>query len=166
MTEEPDVAERLETEEGEKERTQRQLIELLNELRVVIPGVQVLFAFLLTVPFTNRFTRVNDLQQDAYLTALVATAIGSILLIAPTAHHRIRWRDYDKEALLRTANRLAIAGTVFLAIGMSASVFLVTDVLFKTATTAVVVALVVGCFLWFWYGMPLLRELRDRNGRS
>jgi hypothetical protein len=126
--------------------------------------VQVLFAFLLTVPFTNRFGRVSDFQKDMYLAALVATAIGSILLIAPTAHHRIRWRDYDKEALLRTANRLAIAGTVFLAVGMSASVWLVTDVLFGAEVTAVVVALVVAGFVWFWYGMPLLRELRDRRG--
>jgi hypothetical protein len=153
-------------EESKDERLDRELIELLNELRVALPGVQVLFAFLLTVPFTNRFSRVSDFQKDMYLVALVATAIGSILLIAPTAHHRIRWRDYDKEALLRRANRLAIAGTVFLAVGMTAAVWLVTDFLFQRALTASVVALLVLCFAWFWYGMPLLRELRDRRGRS
>jgi hypothetical protein len=150
-------------EESKDERLDRELIELLNELRVALPGVQVLFAFLLTVPFTTRFSRVSDFQEDMYLTALVATAVGSILFIAPTAHHRIRWRDYDKEALLRTANRLAIAGTVCLAVGMSAAVWLVTDVLFQSEVTAIVVALVVACFAWFWYGMPLLRELRDRR---
>jgi hypothetical protein len=151
------------TEESKEERLDRELIELLNELRVALPGVQVLFAFLLTVPFTSRFSRVNDVQQDAYLVALVATAIGSVLLIAPTSYHRIRFRDRDKEALILIANRLAIAGTVFLAVAMSASVFLVADVLFKAATTAVVTALVVGCFVWFWYGLPLLRELRERT---
>jgi hypothetical protein len=153
-------------EESKEERLDRELIELLNELRVALPGVQVLFAFLLTVPFTNRFSRVTDFQKDMYLVALIATAVGSILLIAPTAHHRIRFRDRDKEALLRTANRLAIAGTVCLAVGMSSAVWLVTDVLFRSQVTAAVVALLVVCFAWFWYGMPLLRELRDRSGRS
>jgi O-antigen/teichoic acid export membrane protein len=150
-------------DESKEERLDRELIELLNELRVALPGVQVLFAFLLTVPFTSRFSRVNDVQQDAYLVALVATAIGSVLLIAPTSYHRIRFRDRDKEALILIANRLAIAGTVFLAVAMSASVFLVADVLYKATTTAVVTALVVGCFVWFWYGLPLLRELRERR---
>ena len=108
-------------DEDEDERLDRELIELLNELRVALPGVQVMFAFLLTVPFTSRFARVTDLQQDAYLVALVATAIGSVLFIAPTSYHRIRWRDRDKEALLRTANRLAIAGTVLLAIAITSA---------------------------------------------
>jgi hypothetical protein len=150
-------------DESKEDKLDRELIELLNELRVALPGVQVLFAFLLTVPFTNRFTQVNDLQQDAYLVALVATAIGSVLLIAPTAHHRIRFRDHDKEALILVANRLAIAGTVCLAVAMSASVFLVADVLFKATTTAAVTGLVVACFVWFWYGLPLLRTARDRR---
>jgi hypothetical protein len=148
-------------EESEADRLDRELIELLNELRVALPGVQVLFAFLLTVPFTNRFTRVNDLQQDAYLLALVATAIGSIFLMTPTAYHRIRFRDRDKEALIRTANRLAIAGTVCVAIAMTASVFLVADVLFKKTVTGTVTGLVAGCVVWFWYGLPLLRALRS-----
>jgi RsiW-degrading membrane proteinase PrsW (M82 family) len=147
-------------DEDEEERLDRELIELLNELRVALPGVQVLFAFLLTVPFTSRFARVDDLQQDAYLVALVATAIASVLLMAPTAHHRIRFRERDKEALIRTANRLAIAGTVCVAVGMTAAVFLVTDVLFKKPLTAVVTGFVAGCFVWFWYGIPLLRAAR------
>jgi Family of unknown function (DUF6328) len=150
-------------DEDEDERLDRELIELLNELRVALPGVQILFAFLLTVPFTNRFADVSDRQKDAYLVALVAAALGSILLIAPSAHHRIQFRQHDKEALLRTANTFAIAGTVFVAIGMTASVFLITDFLFKAPVTAVVTALVAGCFAWFWYGMPLLR--RARAGR-
>lgn len=147
--------------EDEEERLDRELIELLNELRVALPGVQVMFAFLLTVPFTNRFARVTDLQQDAYLVALIATAIGSVLFIAPTSYHRIRWRDHDKEAMLQISNRLAIAGTVLLAVAMTAAVFLVTDVLFRNTATTLITALVAGCFAWFWYGLPLLRKARD-----
>jgi hypothetical protein len=148
-------------DESNEDKLDRELIELLNELRVALPGVQVLFAFLLTVPFTNRFERVNDLQKDAYLAALVATAIGSVLLMVPTAYHRIRFRERDKEAMIRTFNRLALAGTVLLAMGMTASVFFVSDFLFKATVTSLVTALVAGCFLWFWYGLPLVRKARD-----
>ena len=151
-------------DEDEDDRLDRERIEVLNELRVALPGVQVLFAFLLTVPFTNRFADVTDRQKDAYLVALIAAAIGSILLIAPTAHHRIQWRQRDKEAILRTANNVALAGTVAVAIGMTASVFLITDFLFKASVTALVTGLVAGCFVWLWYGMPLLRRARDRGG--
>jgi hypothetical protein len=147
-------------DEDEKARLDRELIELLNELRVALPGVQVLFAFLLTVPFTSRFARVSDLQQDAYVVALVATAIGSVLLMAPTAYHRIRFRERDKEAMIKTSNRLAIAGTVCVAVGMTSSVFLVTDVLFKKTVTGIVTGVVAGCFVWFWYGLPLSRAAR------
>src|SRR5256885_16323521 len=98
----------------------RELIELLNELRVVLPGVQVLFAFLLAVPFANGWARVTDLQRDVFFVAFIATAVASILLIAPSSYHRLRWREGDKEHMLETSNRLAIAGTVFLALGMTA----------------------------------------------
>ncbi|MGH3105271.1 MAG: DUF6328 family protein [Gaiellaceae bacterium] len=147
--------------ESRDEKLDRELIELLNELRVALPGVQVLFAFLLTVPFTQRFERVNDLQKDTYLLALFCTAVGSALLIAPSAYHRLRFRDYDKERLITTSNRLAIAGMSFLALAMTSSVFLLTDFLFKAPLTAIVTGLVAGCFAWFWYGLPLLRKLRD-----
>ena len=148
-------------DESESERLNRELIELLNELRVALPGVQVLFAFLLTVPFTQRFAQLNDLQKDVYLAAFVSTAVGSALLIAPSAYHRIRFRDYDKERMMQTSNRLAIAGTLFLAIGMTASVFFVTDFLFRTPLTALVTAVTAAVFIWFWYGLPLFRKLRD-----
>ena len=147
-------------DEGES-RLDRELIELLNELRVTLPGVQVLFAFLLIVPFSQRFAQVNDLQKYAYLFALGCTAAGSALLIAPTPYHRIRFRDRDKEAMLRTANRLAIGGTVFLSLAMTSAVFFVTDFLFRSPVPALVTALVAGLFAWFWYGLPLSRELRD-----
>lgn len=145
----------------EESRLDRELIELLNELRVTLPGVQVLFAFLLIVPFSQQFGRVNDTQKYAYLTALVAIAIGGALLIAPTPYHRIRFRDKDKESLLRTANRLAIAGTVCLAVGMTAALFCVTDFLFKAPLPAIVAAAFGLTAGWFWFGVPLLRDLTD-----
>jgi Family of unknown function (DUF6328) len=139
----------------------RELIEFMNELRVALPGVQVLFAFLLAVPFANGWTRVTDLQRDVFFVAFIATAAASILLIAPSAYHRLRWRERDKEQMLRTSNRLAIAGTTFLALGMTAAVFLITDLLFKAWWAALTTALAGGAFAWFWYGLPLSRRFDD-----
>jgi hypothetical protein len=144
-----------------KEDLDRELIEFLNELRVALPGVQVLFAFLLVVPFSNGWDRVTDLQRDVFFAAFLCTAVASALLIAPSAYHRLRWRKGDKEHMLRTANRLTIAGTLFLAAGMTGTVFLITDVLFETGWAAVTAALVGGVFSWFWYGLPLLRRATD-----
>ena len=133
-------------EETHEERVNRELIELLNELRVALPGVQVLFAFLLAVPFSQRFDQVTELQRDAYMVALLSTLAGSVFLIAPAAYHRIRFRDRDKEALLQISNVFAIVGMVFLALGMTAVVFLVTDLLFKDTVTAVVTTLTAALF--------------------
>ena len=144
-----------------KEDLDRELIELLNELRVTLPGVQVLFAFLLIAPFSQQFDRINDLQKYAYLVALTFTALGSAFLIAPTPYHRIRFRDQDKEAMLRLANRLAIAGTLCVAIAMSCALFFVTDVLFSSPVPVVLTALVAGVIVTFWYALPLSRKLRD-----
>jgi hypothetical protein len=135
----------------------RELIELLNELRVALPGVQVLFAFLLIVPFSNGWDDVTNLQRDVFFVAFIATSLASVLLIAPSAHHRLLWREGDKEHMLATANRLAIGGTVFLAVGMAAAVFLISDVLFSAWWAALATGLLAGTFAWFWYGMPLLR---------
>ena len=148
-------------EQKSKEDLDRELIELLNELRVTLPGVQVLFAFLLIVPFSQRFDEINDLQKYAYLVALSFTALGSAFLIAPTPYHRIRWRDQDKDAMLRLANRLALAGTVCVAIAMSCALFFVTDFLFSSPVPALLTALVAGVIVTFWYALPLERELRD-----
>ena len=147
-------------EQKSKEDLDRELIELLNELRVTLPGVQVLFAFLLIVPFSQRFELINDLQKYAYIVALTFTALGSALLIAPTPYHRIRWRDQDKDAMLRLANRLALAGTVCVAIAMPCALFFVTDFLFKSPVPALLSALVIGVIVTFWYALPLERELR------
>jgi ABC-type maltose transport system permease subunit len=145
-------------DESHEERVNRELIELLNELRVALPGVQVLFAFLLAVPFSQRFAETTALQRDTFMVALLSTMAGSVFLIAPTAYHRIRFRDRDKEALLRIANVFAIIGMVFLAIGMTAVVFLVTDMIFKGPVTTVVTALTAGLFTLVWFVLPLVRK--------
>jgi hypothetical protein len=148
-------------EETREERVNRELIELLNELRVALPGVQVLFAFLLAVPFTQRFAGTTDLQRDTFMVALLSTLAGSVFLIAPSAYHRIRFRDRDKEALLRISNVFAIVGMIFLAIGMTSVVFLVTDLIFKGPATAVVTSLTAGLFALVWFVLPLVRKSRD-----
>ena len=102
----------------------------------MLPGVQVLFAFLLAVPFTNRWEKVSETQTDAYSSLCGRHVRGSILLIAPSAYHRIRWREVSDEQLLRVSNSLAIAGTTCLAVGMTAAVFLITDLVYKAARAA------------------------------
>ena len=152
-------------QETKNERLDRELIELLNELRVALPGVQVLFAFLLTVPFSQRFGQVTDVQKHVYFAAMLTTALATVLLIAPTALHRIQWRQRDKERMLVTSNRLAIAGTVFLAVAMTSVVFLITDLLFGGLAVALVTAVAAGLFAWFWFALPLIRRV-ETSGHS
>jgi uncharacterized protein DUF6328 len=139
----------------------RELIELLNELRVALPGVQVLFAFLLAVPFSQRFERVTEFQKDMYFVTLLTTAASTILLIAPSAYHRLRWRQHDKERLLRVSNGLAIAGTLFLAAAMTCAVLLITDVLFDRTSAVFAAVLTALGFAVFWYGLAGVAWLRD-----
>jgi hypothetical protein len=145
--------------EDEKERLDRELIELLNELRVALPGVQVLFAFLLIVPFSQRFPQMTAVQRDVYFAAVVTTTIATMLLIAPTALHRIEWRARDKEWMLKASNAFAIAGTLFLALSMTAVLFLIADVLFKGGAAALVAAIAAGLFALLWFALPLWRRL-------
>ena len=149
--------------ESKEERLDRELIEFLNELRVALPGVQVLFAFLLIVPFSNGYSNITALQKDVYFMTFLSTAAASAFLIAPSAQHRLRWRAYDKERLLVVANRQAIAGAVLLALAMSGATFLVTDVLFEARSAALVTGFVAALFAWLWFGWPLWRELRDQD---
>jgi Family of unknown function (DUF6328) len=137
--------------------------ELVEEHRLAMPGTQVLFAFLLVLPFQQRFQELTENQVYVYFSALLCAAIAIILLITPTANHRLRWREGDKEALLRNANRTAIAATVFLAGGMTASVYLITDFLFGEPATAAVTAVLGALFIWLWYGLPLVRRMRKRS---
>jgi predicted membrane channel-forming protein YqfA (hemolysin III family) len=148
-------------QETNEERLDRELIELLNELRVVLPGVQVLFAFLLTVPFTNQFQEITNQQRQVFFATFLLTTAATALLIAPSAYHRLRWRQHDKEQMLQTANRLSIAGMVFLTCALVGAAFLVADLLFHATAAAVVTAVVAGFFAWFWWGLPLVRRLQD-----
>ena len=138
----------------------RELIELLNELRVVLPGIQVLFAFLLVVPFSQGFVDTTATQRKVYYASFIFTTIATALLIAPTSYHRIRWRVQDKEHMLVVSNRLAIAGSVFLALAMSCVVFFITDFLYS-GITVLATALAALLFAWLWFGLPLLRAARD-----
>ena len=149
--------------ETEKERIDRELIELLNELRVVLPGVQVLFGFLLVVPFQQGFSEVTDVERAVYYVAFMTAALANVLLIAPSTYHRIRFRAGDKENLIRLSGRLLIAGTTSLAVSLTATVFLITDLLFPGGpgiAAAVTAALVVA---GFWFGIPLLRKADDEG---
>jgi len=148
--------------ESTDERLDRELIELLNELRVALPGVQMLFGFLLAVPFSQRFDSITTTQRNVYYATFMATAAATIFFIAPTAYHRIRFRQHDKEQLIQTSSRLTIVGTACLAAALSGAVYLVTDLLFHTAATALAAAATAGLLLWLWYGLPLWRRSRER----
>ncbi len=141
----------------DEDRLDRELIELLNELRVALPGVQVLFAFLLTLPFTSRFERISGGERAVYFIALLATTLASALLIAPSAFHRIRFRNRDKEALIVTSNRLLLVGLGSLAVAVVCSVFVIADLLYGTVAGLVTAAATALVFGWFWYGLPLSR---------
>jgi membrane-associated HD superfamily phosphohydrolase len=146
-------------DETEDERLDRNLSELLQELRVALPGVQVLFAFLLAVPFQQNFTKINGFEKDVYFATLLCTAMSAILFIAPSAYHRMTFRLQAKRELIFLANRFTIAGLSFLALAMTGAIVLVTDVLFGGVTTVVTGALAAVAFVVFWYAMPLRRRL-------
>lgn len=138
----------------------RELIELLNELRVALPGVQVLFAFLLAVPFSQGWTKVSGPQKTAFLVALLTTAVAAALLIAPSSFHRIQWRQQDKERLLVISNGLAIAGLAFLAISMTAVVFTITDFVVGGQFAIWSTGLSGFLFALLWYAIPLYRRAK------
>ena len=145
-------------EETADERLDRNLNELLQELRVALPGVQVLFAFLLAVPFAQGFTDITDFQKSVFFATLIFTAISAALLIAPSAYHRITFRHQQKERLVVLANRFAIAGLGALALAMTGAVTLITDVLYGTIPTAIAGIAALLMFLLLWYLLPLRRR--------
>jgi Kef-type K+ transport system membrane component KefB len=149
--------------ESEEQRRNRELIELLNELRVALPGVQVLFAFLLAVPFANGFPKLGRLDRDVFFAAFISTALSTVALIAPSSYHRLRWRQHDKERMLVVSNALTIVGLALLAVAITCTVFVITDFLFHRAWAAAFTALVAATFLILWYGLPLAAALRDRR---
>jgi hypothetical protein len=129
--------------------------ELVEELRLALPGAEVLFGFLLVVPFQTSFAELTQLQRGVYFGALISDAIACVLLISPSVNHRLRWRQGDKERLLRYATRMSIAATVCIAFAMIAVVSLITDLLFGHPATAVVTTGIAALFAWFWYALPL-----------
>lgn len=145
-------------DEDDKKRVDRELIELLNELRVALPGVQVLFAFLLILPFQQTFADTSAEDRAVFLVALLASATAAALLIAPSMYHRLNFRRKNKEQLLFDSNRLMIAGTLATALGVAAAVYLVIDVVFggQAAVAATIGTVVVYAALWL--GLPLLRR--------
>ena len=142
------------TGEDRQERTARELIELLNELRVILPGVQVLFAFLLTVPFTQRFPQLDDLETGVFFMTLLCTAVATALLIAPSAHHRMLWRGGLREQRLEVGNMLTIAGLIFLLPAMVGVVFVITDFIFNLTAAVIVTALLALSFALLWFVLP------------
>lgn len=151
-------------DETEEKRLDRNLEELLGELRVALPGVQVLFAFLLVVPFNTRFAGLTPGQERLYLATLLSAGLASALLIAPTAHHRLTFRLQDKPHLVIVGNRLAIGGLAFLALSMTGAIGLVTDVVFSTTVAVISAALIGVSFASLWLAWPLRRRAeRERE---
>ena len=152
-------------DEDDKERVDRELSELLEEIRVAIPGAEVLFAFLLGVAFTERIHAATTLQRTVYFATLLVTAMSTAMLIAPTSYHRLHFRDgkSDKEQMLFTASKLAIASLVLMMFAVAGSVFLVGDVLYETWIGGAVGAGMAAWFIWFWFALPLLRRKRSHG---
>ena len=148
--------------ETETERYDRNMNELLQELRVALPGVQVLFAFLLTVPFAQRFGDVTSFQKNVYFATLLCSALASALFIAPTAYHRLNFRRRDKQHIVETASRFAILGLIALALAMVGAVVTITDFLFTDRTVLLTGAGVALLFTVLWFAMPLLRRRRNK----
>jgi hypothetical protein len=146
--------------EEEQERLNRQMMELLNELRVAMPGVQVLFGFLLTVPFQQRFQRVNDFQETVYFATLIASAVATAFLIAPSAYHRLMLEQHDKPNIIHIGSAQMVVGLCALALAMNGAVLLVTDVLFETGTVVVTLVLLAGLYVSLWFLFPLVRRVQ------
>jgi hypothetical protein len=150
-------------DETEEERLDRNLGELLQELRVALPGVQVLFAFLLAVPFQQNFTKISEFEKKVYFATLLLTALSAAFLIAPSAYHRLTFRYQQKHRLVFISNRLAIAGLATLALAMTCAILLITDVLFGTVTTIVTTGIALTMFILLWAVLPLKRRFRYRD---
>lgn len=156
--------EELDPDETVKQRLDRELIELLNEVRVALPGVQVLFAFLLVLPFQARFEMLTDLQRDLYAGALMASAGAIALLIAPSSYHRINFRRPMKEGMIRWANGLLIGGMALAVVGITLAVALVIDVALGDVPAIILAAATCLWFLWFWFAVPLWRRRSFEEG--
>jgi hypothetical protein len=152
-------------DETERERLNRQLEQLLQELRVAMPGVQVLFAFLLAVPFQQRFAQVTEFQRDVYFVTLLAAAAASALFIAPTAFHRLRFEDGDKAFLVAAGSRMTVGGLFFLAVAMTGAVLLVSDVLFDGTVVTITAAVTGLLYAGLWFAPGMARDARGKGRR-
>jgi hypothetical protein len=146
--------------ESRKERADRELSELLEEIRVILPGVEILFGFLIILPFEFS-DELTGLERALYLGAFLSVSTGLALLVAPTTYHRIRFRNMDKERFVMMSNRLVIGGTVLVAVGIASTVYLVVETLVGGAIAGLIAALNAGWFSWFWFGRPLLDRARE-----
>ena len=134
------------------------MIELLNELRVALPGVQFLLAFLLTVPFAQGFERVTETQKTLFYAALLATAVSTVFLIAPSATHRLRFHQRDRAFVIETANKYLIAGLASLAIAIVLAIVVVTDFLFSGWIVWVFPGALALLLVSVWFVRPLTRS--------
>lgn len=160
------LLEKEEQQEDVKERLEREHGELLEELRALIPGAEVLFAFLLAIRFTNQFGELEDSQRYVYYFTLLSTAAALVLFLAPAAHHRLRFRAGDKEYSLRKGNRDAIAGTVAAALALTSVIYLVTDLVFGTLEAILVALVFFGLIAWRWWALALYRAWLDGRTRA
>jgi hypothetical protein len=149
---------------ADDDKLDQEVVELLNELRVALPGVQVLFAFLLTVPFSQRFTQLTSQDRAVYFAALLCAAAASALLIAPSVHARLsRGRD-DTDWLLQISKPLMLAGSFFLMCGIGCAIYLVADVLYQSVAAGIVAGATVAIIVTTWFGIPLIhRRARDHQ---
>jgi uncharacterized membrane protein len=147
--------------QADEERLNQEWEELLEELRVLLPGTEVLFAFLLTLPFTQRFASLSGDERNVYFVAFLTAATATLLLVAPGAQHRLLWRHALKNKELRVATVFAITGTAFLAIAVASVVYLVTGVLYDDWRPALATGIAIALVLLGWYGVPLVLRLRS-----
>ncbi len=146
-----------------KQRLEREYSELFEEIRVLIPGAEVLFGFLLAIRFTQQFAELSSVQEHVYYATLLSTAVALVLLLAPAVHHRLRFREGDKEYLLRKANREALSGSAAIALAFSGALFVVTDLVFGTVAAVVATALFIVFTAWRWWAVALYRAVRDKS---
>jgi hypothetical protein len=152
-------------DETQEQRDDRNLIELLQELRVAGLGVQVLFGFLLALPFSSRFAQLGNAQRGLYVAILVLSALATALLLGPVAYHRLVFRLGQKEQLVRAANVMAISGLVGVALAVSATVLLVVSFVDKGLPAALIGTLTACVFAGLWFAFPLVRRQRvQRRG--
>jgi hypothetical protein len=146
----------------------RELTLFMTELRVELPGVQILFAFMLSVPFSDKFNAASALQRNVYFFGFASCAVASALLIAPSVYHRLHWRHEvgKRHEMLASFNRFAVLGGVFLALAMTSTIFVIGDVLFGLIPALLLAIISAAMFSWLWFGFPALRRARELQSRS